>query len=87
MNLYDEKPFGSTPQMGVTIIIKCIKCGGLTLCAKGQKTKVCPYCGTTINHLRAKKIAAANTALEASEMLRKLKAEQQQNHKKPSGYS
>jgi hypothetical protein len=87
MNLYNEKPFGSKPKMGVTIIIKCIKCGGLTLSSKGQKTKVCPYCGTNINLIRAKKIAAANTALEASEMLRKLKIEQQQNHKKPSAHA
>jgi hypothetical protein len=67
--------------MGVTVIIKCTECGGLTLATKGQKTKVCPYCGTTINLMRAPKVAAANSALEASEMLRKLKILQKQNHK------
>jgi len=82
MNLYDEKPFGSKPKMGATLIVKCTKCGGLTLCAKEQKTKICPYCGTNINLLKAQKIAAANTALEASEMLRKLKNQQKINHKK-----
>jgi DNA-directed RNA polymerase subunit RPC12/RpoP len=61
--------------MGVTVIVKCTECGGLNLAAKGQKTKVCPYCGTKINLLRAQKVAAANTALEASEILRKLKNE------------
>ena len=59
--------------MGVTLIIKCTQCGGLTLSAKGQKTKICPYCGTTINILKAQKVAAASTALEASEILAKTK--------------
>jgi DNA-directed RNA polymerase subunit RPC12/RpoP len=69
------KAFGSNLKMGVTVIAKCTECGGLTLAAKGQKTKVCPYCGTKINLLKAQKVAAANTALEASEILRKLKNE------------
>ncbi len=67
--------------MGATLIVKCTKCGGLTLAAKDQKTKVCPYCGTQINLQKARKIAAANSAIEASEMLRKLKAEKKQNPK------
>ena len=67
--------------MGATLIIKCTKCGGLTLTAKAQKTKVCPYCGTQINLQKAQRVAAANTAFEASEMLRKLKGQQKQNHK------
>jgi DNA-directed RNA polymerase subunit RPC12/RpoP len=67
--------------MGATLIIKCIKCGGLMLSAKAQKTKICPYCGTNINLIKAKKVAAAKTALEASEMLRKIKNEQKLNHK------
>ena len=86
MNLCDEKPFGSNPKMGVTLIIKCMQCGGLTLSAKGQKTKICPYCGTNINLLKTQKIASANTALEASEILRRLKTEQKINHKKLSGH-
>jgi DNA-directed RNA polymerase subunit RPC12/RpoP len=72
---YDEKPFGSNPKMGVTVIVKCTHCGGLVLAAKAQKTKLCPYCGTKINLLKAQKVAASNTALEASEILRKLKSE------------
>jgi len=81
MNLYDEKPFGSKPKMGATLIVKCTKCGGLMLSAKAQKTKICPYCGAHINLLKAQKVAAAKTALEASEMLRKIKNEQKLNHK------
>ena len=75
MKAFDEKAFGSNLKMGATLIVKCTKCGGLTLAARGQKTKVCPYCGIQINLLRAQKVAAANTALEASEILRRLKSE------------
>jgi predicted nucleic acid-binding Zn-ribbon protein len=67
--------------MGATSIIKCTQCGGLMLSAKAQKTKICPYCGTNINLLKAQKVAAAKTALEASEILRKIKKEQKLNHK------
>jgi DNA-directed RNA polymerase subunit RPC12/RpoP len=81
MNLYDEKPFGSNPKMGATLIVKCTQCGGLMLSAKGQKTKICPYCGSHVILLKAQKVAAANSALEASEILRKLKSEQKLNHK------
>jgi acetyl-CoA carboxylase beta subunit len=73
INLYDEKPFGSTPKMGTTLIVKCPKCGGLMLTAKAQKTKICPHCSTHVNLLRVQRIAAAQTAIEASEILRKLK--------------
>ena len=67
--------------MGATLIVNCTKCGGLTLAAKEKKTKVCPYCGNQINLQKARKIAAANSAIEASEMLRKLKSEKKQNPK------
>jgi hypothetical protein len=45
------------------------------LTANAQKTKVCPYCGGKVNLQKAQRIAAANTAFEASVMLRKLKSE------------
>jgi DNA-directed RNA polymerase subunit RPC12/RpoP len=61
--------------MGATLIVKCIKCGGLMLTAKAQKTKICPYCGIHVNLMKAQKVAAADTAFEASEILRKLKSE------------
>jgi len=67
--------------MGATIIVKCTQCGGLMLSAKWQKTKICPYCGTHVNLLKAQKVDAASTAMEASEILRKLKSEQKINHK------
>lgn len=67
--------------MGVTLVIKCTKCGGLTLAAKAQTTKICPYCGTKIDLQKAPKMAAADSALEASEILRKLKSIKKQNPK------
>ena len=45
------------------------------LTAKEQKTKICPYCGTQVNLLKAQKVASAPNVFEASEMLRKLKSE------------
>jgi hypothetical protein len=51
------------------------------LTAKGQKTKVCPYCGAHVNLLLAQKVSSASNAFEASELLRKLKREQGFNRK------
>ncbi len=61
--------------MTATLIVKCTKCGGYMLCAKTQKTKRCPYCGANVNLQKAQQMAAANTAFEASEILKKLKNE------------
>ncbi|MGE5188099.1 MAG: DUF1922 domain-containing protein [Betaproteobacteria bacterium] len=62
--------------MAPTIIVKCTKCGGLMLAASKQKTKNCPYCGANVTLQRAQHVAAANTAMEASELLRKIKAKE-----------
>lgn len=40
-----------------------------------QKTRSCPHCGFTIFLQKAKKLASANTANEASVMLRRLKSD------------
>ncbi|MFA5572486.1 MAG: DUF1922 domain-containing protein [Crenarchaeota archaeon] len=61
--------------MKPTIIYKCQKCGNYTLAANTQKTKHCPYCGTTINLQKAQKIAAGKNAFEASEILKHLKTQ------------
>lgn len=71
-----EKAFGSYEEMALTIIIKCTKCGGLMLAAYKQKTKRCPYCGVNVTLQRAQHMAAAKTAMEASELLRKIKAQE-----------
>jgi DNA-directed RNA polymerase subunit RPC12/RpoP len=60
--------------MGPTLIIVCNRCGGLLMAAEDQKTRTCPYCGSRVDVRRAKKIASAKNAFEASERLRDLKS-------------
>jgi acetyl-CoA carboxylase beta subunit len=55
--------------------MKCTNCQGYLLASEGQKTKICPYCGTHVNLYRAQRIATANTAREASEILKQLKSD------------
>jgi acetyl-CoA carboxylase beta subunit len=71
-----RKGFRKQTELAPTTIMKCTKCGGLMLAASTQKTKNCPYCGSHVNLEKAQKVAAAKNAMEASEILRKLKAEQ-----------
>jgi len=61
--------------MAPTLIIVCSRCGGLLLAKADQKTRSCPHCGFTILLQKAKKLASANTANEASVMLRKMKSD------------
>jgi acetyl-CoA carboxylase beta subunit len=68
-------------EMKPTSIVKCTKCAGLMLTTKGQRTKVCPYCGAHVDLLQAQQVASASNPFEASEMLRKLKNEQGFNRK------
>ena len=44
------------------------------MAAEEQKTKTCPYCGTRVDVRRAKKVAPAKSAFEASEILRDIKS-------------
>jgi DNA-directed RNA polymerase subunit RPC12/RpoP len=60
--------------MGPTLIVVCNRCGGLLMAAEDQKTRTCPYCGSRVDVRRAKKIASAKNAFEASEKLRDLKS-------------
>jgi uncharacterized Zn finger protein (UPF0148 family) len=61
--------------MASTLIIVCPRCGGLLLAKNGTRTRTCPYCGHTVNVQKARKLASANTANEASAILRKMKNE------------
>lgn len=65
-----------------TLVIVCSRCGGFLLAKAGQKTRACPYCGYEINMARAKRVASAENAYEASEILKKLKGESSQKQKK-----
>ncbi len=61
--------------MASTVIVVCSKCGGLLLAKAEQKTRTCPYCGSKVEIEKAKKLASAKNAYEASTILRKLKAD------------
>ena len=57
------------------MIVECGKCGGLLMAKEDQKTRTCPYCGSQVQVFRAKKLASARNAYEASEILKNLKSE------------
>jgi len=57
------------------LIVACERCGGFLLAKDEQKTRTCPYCGFKVAIQKAKKMASAKTALEASAIVRKLKQE------------
>jgi len=57
------------------LIVVCGRCGGFLLARAEQKTRTCPYCGSKVVLEKAKKIASAENAYEASKILRKLKSD------------
>jgi acetyl-CoA carboxylase beta subunit len=59
--------------------MKCPNCNGLVLAGTHQKSKICPYCGKNINIQKSQRLGQAQNAMEASEMLKQLKAKQAQN--------
>jgi DNA-directed RNA polymerase subunit RPC12/RpoP len=61
--------------MTTTIIVVCARCGGLLLAKADQKTRTCPYCGSKVDVDKARKVASAENANEASIILRRLKRE------------
>jgi predicted RNA-binding Zn-ribbon protein involved in translation (DUF1610 family) len=62
-----------------TLIIKCPSCNGLVLAGNTQKTKNCPYCGKCITLQKALRVAQAENAIEASEIIKRLKAKTAKN--------
>ena len=67
--------------MAPTLIMKCPTCAGLFLAGVMQKTKVCPYCGKGVNLQKAVRVTKAANAIEASEVVKQLKAKNAQNPK------
>jgi len=55
------------------LIVACVKCGGFLLARAEQRTRTCPYCGFKVVLDKAKKLASAKNAYEASTILRRLK--------------
>jgi ribosomal protein S27AE len=70
-----EKVFCQVKKMGLTFVVICTRCGGLLLAKVEQKTRTCPYCGSTVVLEKAKKVASAKTTIEASTLLQRLKQE------------
>jgi len=68
--------------MAPTFVIICARCGGLLLAKADQKTRECPHCGYTIIVEKAGKLGSANSANEASLLLRKIKSETAQKEKR-----
>jgi RNA polymerase subunit RPABC4/transcription elongation factor Spt4 len=66
--------------MTPTLIVVCGKCGGFLMAKTDQKTRTCPYCGSTVYVQKAKKLASAHNSFEASEILKKLKSASPQKH-------
>ncbi len=56
-------------------IFKCRRCGRLNLAETSRKSKVCAYCGVRNRLAKVRFIAYASTPREASQILRRLKAE------------
>ncbi len=68
--------------MSPFVIVICTKCRGILAAKEGCKTSKCPYCGFRLLLNRARKVTTAQTAEEASRILRKLK---QDAHEGKSG--
>jgi len=54
------------------VIILCYSCGRMLVAKADSKTRLCPYCGARVVLGKAKKLAFASSASEASEKLRVL---------------
>jgi DNA-directed RNA polymerase subunit RPC12/RpoP len=63
------------------LIAVCPRCGRFIIAKAEQKTKTCPYCGFKVHIYEARKVASAENAYEASEILRKLKSDAIQKQK------
>lgn len=63
------------------LIVACGRCGELLLAKADQKTRTCLRCGSKVALDKAKKVASAANAFEASAILRKLKTDAAQKRK------
>ena len=57
------------------LVIVCYRCRQLLLAKNTQKTRRCPYCEARLVLDKAKKVARAETAREASDLIRVQKSE------------
>jgi len=54
-------------------VFVCSGCGRFLIAKAGQKTKNCNYCGASVVLWKAKKVASAGSAREASMIAKELK--------------
>jgi len=73
------KRFSDVQLMKAFIIVVCSRCGRYLIAKSRQKTKTCSYCGFKLMVEKAKKIKYAESAQEASLVLRKLKTNSARN--------
>jgi DNA-directed RNA polymerase subunit RPC12/RpoP len=76
-----EKPFGCLDAVVSFVIIICSSCGGFLAAKAGQKTKRCSYCGSRITLQDSKHVGSANSAREASEILKIFKRKKAEDQK------
>jgi DNA-directed RNA polymerase subunit RPC12/RpoP len=76
-----EKPFGCLITVTAFVILVCRNCGGFLAAKAEQKTKKCPYCGSRITLHKSKHIGSANSAREASTLLKILKRRKAEKRK------
>jgi DNA-directed RNA polymerase subunit M/transcription elongation factor TFIIS len=62
-------------------VVSCSRCGELLLAKADQRTRTCIHCGYKVEVERAKKLASAENAYEASSILQKLKTEAAEKRK------
>lgn len=55
------------------VVFVCHGCGRLLIAKADQKSKQCNYCGSMVDLWRAKKVRSANSAREASLLVREFK--------------
>ena len=55
------------------VVFVCVGCGRFLVAKVGQKSKRCNYCGMVVDLFRARRVASAGSAREASRVVRGLK--------------
>jgi len=68
------------------LIVVCGNCGGFLMAKAEHKIRTCPYCGSKVALNKAKRVASAQNAYEASTILRRLKRDaflKRKNAKRP----
>lgn len=55
------------------VVIICYRCGRLLLAEVKHKTRQCIHCGARLSMARTKRVASANSATEASKIIRAIK--------------